>query len=490
MTITRMHKKISICSIFTLIIFSLISLPAFAFERDITVLLFKTRNAFNVYGNRVTATSKNKAVRLNGTSQIYVRDNKIVIAGHSFSKGVKISSDSPITVNNKKYHGYLLLDRQAGEIIVRNVVNSEKYLESVVKSEMSPSWPVEALKAQAVLARTYIISSGKHGSLCDVCATTHCQVYNGIVNTSENLRTAIRQTRGQILRYNNAPANVFYHADSGGIVTSSENVWGRPVPYLKTVFEPVKSVNPNCYWKVVVNNTDLQSKLIANGINVGRLIYLKPVKRDNSGRVKEIMIQGSSSASTISGNKLRSIVGPVILKSTLFDFSDFSQVSYVLNKKSPEAESELKQEEAVPAPEVNTAESDVTQDTLVEMANQGYFTTEELMYMLSTPDKIAEHARFAAMRKKNGKKYRKKNMLSESTSQSTSVKHKGNYKITDVNSFSMEASEINSDKVVFHGLGYGHGVGMSQWGARSLAENGWTYKEILNLYFKGTAITE
>ena len=466
------------------------SLPSIAFEKDVVVLLFKTGRAFNVYGNRMKATSKNKSVKLNGTSQIYIKNNKIIIAGHSFSKGVKISSNSPITVNNKKYHGYLLLDRQAGEIIVRNVVNSEKYLESVVRSEMSPSWPVEALKAQAVLARTYITSSDKHGSLCDVCATTHCQVYNGIVNSSENLRTAIRQTRGQILRYNRLPANVFYHSDSGGVVTSSENVWGRSVPYLKTVFEPVKSVNPNCYWKVVINKTELQSKLIANGINVGRLMYLKPVKRDNSGRVKEIMIQGSSSAATISGNKLRTIVGPVVLKSTLFDFSDFSQVSYELNKKNPEPETEFKQDEAKKLTDIQTTESGITQDTLVDMAKQGYFTTEELMYMLSTPDKSSEHARFAALRKKYGKKYRRKNMFPEVNRDCTSVKHKGNYKITDVNSFSMEASEINSDKVVFHGLGYGHGVGMSQWGARSLAENGWTYREILNLYFKGTAITE
>ncbi len=135
-----------------------------------------------------------------------------------------------------KYRGNFEISLDGnGMLRVINLVKLEEYLYSVVPSELQPYQEMEALKAQAVVARTYaLVEYGKHkNDGFDICETVDCQVYSGI--RSENPRTteAVRRTAGQILMYNDSPAyNVKYHSSCGGVTDSSEEIWGGSIPYL------------------------------------------------------------------------------------------------------------------------------------------------------------------------------------------------------------------------------------------------------------------
>ena len=123
------------------------------------------------------------------------------------------------------------------------VMELEEYLRGVVAAEMPHTWPLEALKAQAVAARSYAmaaIARPRHHPEADVCTTTHCQAYNE-ARINSNCDLAVRQTRGQVILYNNQLATAYYCANCGGHTLGNETVWGGPpLPYLR----PVPCINP------------------------------------------------------------------------------------------------------------------------------------------------------------------------------------------------------------------------------------------------------
>ena len=108
---------------------------------------------------------------------------------------------------------------------------------------------------------------GKHGEN-DLCDGYHCQVYKGISGEDRIADRAIEETSGLILRWKGSPASVYYHSDSGGMVTSSGNVWGGQIPYLKPKAEPFAYSGPNTLWTIDLSMSFIQSRLANNGINI------------------------------------------------------------------------------------------------------------------------------------------------------------------------------------------------------------------------------
>ena len=159
-----------------------------------------------------------------------------------------------IICDGKPYRGYIYLERREnGELLLINYVGTDDYVSSVLGKEMSYSWPIEALKAQAVCARNFVLCRGNvhKGYGFDVCATTHCQVYGGVESEHENTRRAVNETKGVLAKYNGQVVALYFFATSGGKTESVENVWGRPYGYranfdrnfrntIKTVWEKAR----------------------------------------------------------------------------------------------------------------------------------------------------------------------------------------------------------------------------------------------------------
>ena len=118
-----------------------------------------------------------------------------------------------------------------------NVVSMEDYLQGVVPCEIVPSWKIDAIKAQAVAARTYAMfhKNGYRSSGYDVTDDTRSQVYQGAGAETEATNRAVRETAGEIVTYGGKPIDAVFHSSGGGYTENCENVWGSSIPYLKGV---------------------------------------------------------------------------------------------------------------------------------------------------------------------------------------------------------------------------------------------------------------
>ena len=230
------------------------------------------------------------------------------------------------TYDNKSYRGALRLVPRKNRLDVINRVTVEEYLQGVVPEEMPPEWNAEAVKAQAVAARTYALHQRKrHGKEgFDVCATTHCQQYGGVAEERTAANQAVKATAGEVLQSHGALVDALFHTDSGGMTENSEDVWGSRIDCLRAVKEVRTETYP---WEKNITAQQFSELLRKRGKNIGELkkIELSPIKigkaskdRTVSGRVKTVTFVGKSGKASMTGNDLRSMLG---LKSTLFSMS-------------------------------------------------------------------------------------------------------------------------------------------------------------------------
>lgn len=167
-----------------------------------------------------------------------------------------------------KFNGAFEYVRNGGDITVVNVVPMQDYLKGVLPWEMYPSDPLEALKAQALCARTYAYYHiGKHGSEFDICAGTHCQAYKGMVRANDNTNRAVDETLGQYILYNGRPINAVFHSCDGGATEDAKNVWGSEIAYLKGKVDPYEDTAnaSNGVWSFEYTPQELTSILNSKG---------------------------------------------------------------------------------------------------------------------------------------------------------------------------------------------------------------------------------
>ena len=230
------------------------------------------------------------------------------------------------TYDNKSYRGALRLLPRKGGLHLINRVTAEEYLQGVVPEEMPAEWNAEAVKAQAVAARTYALRQRKrHGKEgFDVCASTHCQQYGGVAVERAAANQAIKTTQGMVLQSNGALVDALFHTDSGGMTENSEDVWGSRIDCLRAAKELRTETYP---WEKNITAAQLSGLLAKRGKNIGELkkIELSPIRigkasqdRTVSGRVKAVTFVGKSGKASMTGNDLRSMLG---LKSTLFSMT-------------------------------------------------------------------------------------------------------------------------------------------------------------------------
>lgn len=245
-------------------------------------------------------------------------EGSLLIDGRAVGKTFLLDGrGSPLEFGGRRYRGAIRLTATPDGIEVINVVDVEEYLRGVVPAEMSASWPMEALKAQAVAARSYTVSSLEPTRDYDLCATVDCQVYHGMEEEHPRSDAAVFETRGIIVSYDDRPARTYYHADSGGRVASAAEVWGTPYPYL--VSRPdVPSGGPHASWRTTVEPGRVAASLSSLGSGVGTVTGLRVLTLTESGRVGELEVDGSAGRTVLDGVELTRLARSWGLKSTRF----------------------------------------------------------------------------------------------------------------------------------------------------------------------------
>jgi len=244
-------------------------------------------------------------------------------AGTRFENTIRLSptEGGRLYIGIRPYRGLLELRRTAsGRLTVINEVDLEEYLYGVLKMEVDPEWPADALKAQAVAARTLALQSmGRFASEgYDVRATTDTQVYGGISAEDSRTTAAVEDTRGEIMTYEGRPIFAAYHSDSGGYTESSELVWGGRYPYLQAVPDPYSTGAPNHEWIVRMDLPAFEERLRRAGRSANGITGIEVVETTPSGRVGLVRITGAHGVATVKGTDLRAIMGATLLRSTLF----------------------------------------------------------------------------------------------------------------------------------------------------------------------------
>lgn len=226
-----------------------------------------------------------------------------------------------IRVNGVWYRGVLRLSAtDKGRLKAVNLVDMEEYLYGVVPREMPPNWPEEALKAQAVVSRTFARyqMSANAAREYDIGASTASQVYGGVAAETERTRRAVDATRGRILTFNRRPALTYFHANSGGMTEDARNVWRVAIPYLQSVSDNYSARAPGAAWTTFLSFDQIRDAMSRNGLTVGRISDIETAAYSPSGRAVRMKITHSSGTTVVGGNEFRTMTDPALIKSTLF----------------------------------------------------------------------------------------------------------------------------------------------------------------------------
>ncbi|HEY8103094.1 MAG TPA: SpoIID/LytB domain-containing protein [Gaiellaceae bacterium] len=196
---------------------------------------------------------------------------------------------SPLLLDGTAYRGTLIVHRRAGKLTVVNKLPLDRYLRGVVPWEMPDDWHPEALRAQAIVARSYALATLKPGTLFDLYADTRSQVYGGIEAEEVSTNRAIGATAGRVLFWNGRVATTFYHSTSGGKTVAIGEAWphSTPVPYLVGVADPYDRLSKYHRWGPV----RLTPAQLAQKLGSGAVRDLV-VERGPSGRAAEVTVRG------------------------------------------------------------------------------------------------------------------------------------------------------------------------------------------------------
>lgn len=352
---------------------------------------------------------------------------------------IYLSSSNPnnfyIKVEEDNYRDYLTFNRVGNVISVFNYLTLDHYLYGVVPMEMPSSFPLESLKVQAIAARSFALANmNKHmNNSYNLCDSTDCQVYGGYDRETTHTCKAVDDTHGVVIKYNGEIVSAMYHSNSGGYTEDCENVWGGTVPYLRSVNDEFSLDAPNTNWKTVFSNEDIKNKLKNICVDIGDIVSIEPISRTESGRVTSLKIIGTKGEHTLEKDKIRQVLGYSEVKSNMFQISSIGDKIDNLDNN------------------IYVIDGITGKTTTIKSQN---------VHVLNGDEKRILSNREIYIRILTG------NGQSEIKDESKSI----------------------GNQFVIEGKGYGHGVGMSQWGARKMAEIGYNYGEILNHYYTGIDI--
>jgi stage II sporulation protein D len=217
-------------------------------------------------------------------------------------------------VRDGRYRGDVVLAREAERVLVIDDVGIESYLFGVVPAEMPSSWPAEALRSQAVVARSYALTSLRPTQAFDVYSDTRSQAYRGVAGETARTTAAVRDTRGVVVTYAGAIARTLFASSSGGRTAAIEEVFGGPpVPYLVSVDDPYDTLSPYHDWTARLTDADAAKRLAA--VVQGDLVDIAVGGTTPSGRAAIVRVTGTLGVTDIPATTARTRLG---LRSTWF----------------------------------------------------------------------------------------------------------------------------------------------------------------------------
>ena len=201
----------------------------------------------------------------------------------------------------RPYRGQIAVSVNGQKLDAVNVLGLEQYLQGVVAQEMPSAWPDEALKAQAVAARSYALAHRLTGKPFDLYADVRSQVYGGIAGEHPRTSAAVQATKAEVLLWKGKPIDALFHSTSGGTTLDAAEVFGKPVPYLVGVDDPHSALSPVHRWgPVAVGEATLRK-----GLKLGVPVRSLQVARARSGRVSTVQVTTSTGTTKITGAALR-----------------------------------------------------------------------------------------------------------------------------------------------------------------------------------------
>lgn len=295
----------------------------------IRVAILKNASIVTVDGEGIIATRENgDAVALNPPVMIRPARNGIAVDGTIFRR-LTFSAASAITINGKLYRG--IAEASLGEkgVLVVNELALEDYLVGLINCEISSAWPIEAVKAQAVIARTYALNrkQARRTSLYHLESSVIDQVYDGCEIEDSRARRGVSDTAGEVLTYGGAIIQAFYHSNCGGRTESAENVWGAKIPYLTGVDCAYCLLTPSTAWEQKILLRDIEEKLKNAGYKLSTVSDIRLGQRNSRGRLTNVVIVTSRDEILLTGDQFRKAVGYGVIKSTNFSLKIINGVA-------------------------------------------------------------------------------------------------------------------------------------------------------------------
>ena len=319
-----------------------------------------------------------------------------------------------------QYRGRLRVVPLGDRLQAVNYIGLESYLPSVVGSEMPAQWPLAALRAQAIAARTYAMAQRRPGQLFDLQATVASQVYKGVGAETTSTRQAVAQTNGQVLLYRGRLIDAVFHSCSGGNTENSGEIWNRQLPYLTSVPD-FDQVSPVRNWSKAFEPQELRRAFV----EIDGVTAIEPLVTSTSGRIRQARVTGPGGQLVVSGAELRRRLG---LRSTLVRFQPLAP-----------AKPQTIAFAVAPA-------SDAVEPSTAEPA-PGPRPSPGFRFRLAPPPPLPPVAGLSG---------------------------------------SVQSAAAPTLMAIGHG--FGHGVGMSQWGAYGMALRGKSHAEILRHYYQGAEL--
>lgn len=363
-------RLFSIIIVVFILVFPVAGLGNATLPETIRVALLKGAESITVEGNGVLLTDGyGEPLRFNFPLQIKRSKDGLAVNNRKIRTLVATAAVF-LFVNGKSYRGVIEITPAEKGVLVVNELPLEDYLVGLINCEISSQWPIEAIKAQAVIARSYAIyqKAARGNAPYHLESSVMDQVYDGCDIEDSRAARGVKETAGEVLTYNNAVIQAFYHSNCGGHTEASENVWGIALPYLSGVDCTYCLSAPSVRWEQTIPLKKLESLLRSAGYQVSAVKDIKPGSRNKSGRLEDVTLVSAKGQLVVSAVNFRKAIGYTVIKSTNFSL------------------------------------------------------------------------------------------------------------------------RIDGDEALFSGTGYGHGVGLCQWGAKQRASDGFDYREILSYYYPGTRL--
>ncbi len=445
-----------------------------------------------------------------------------------------------ITPANNKYEGVFEFMRNFPEykdgVALTNIVTLEQYTLGVVPYEIGPNWPAEAQKAFAVAVRSFVLSHlGKHNKSYgfDVCNGVDCQVFRGVGGANDNVRQAVAATAGQVLVYNGTIARTFFSSSTGGTTVSAADAWSSnpdDYPYLAAKPTPWEHYAEHNYgeWKAEVSPTELCNALRAKGYTLLRGA-IADIKINSTGQnstyvtsitftdvygtpvtiTKSDTIRIALSAYVRSANFQVAPAGKAVVLTDYY-YPDAVGV-FGISGKSAISTAQAYSSSPMPKPAafVLPSESELNFSggsalkIITSAGSAAEFAGENLSVLTSAGQGLADTTDgYITAQTSSG---RRKFILPDEAElgitppggdNGGSGSYDGPQYLPKLSTLAVSSSnryvvaEGTPGNFVFIGRGYGHGVGMSQWGVYDLARLGYSYTDILDAYYTGTYIAD